>query len=162
MPPAPKEVLHDQVTAGRAGLHRRSSAKLKAGERPMSIFLRRLSPGSRADREAVREQGLNAQLLSGDSLNAGSSRARGSAGDGTMFTNAAEARNLPSAKAVVEEFRKGGKPGGPLATYAAIQAWAAAVEKAGKTDAGKVIAAALRSGQLTPSSAPCRSTTRAT
>jgi len=48
-----------------------------------------------------------------------------------MFTNAAEARNLPSAKAVVDEFRKGGfEPEGyTLSTYAAVQVWAAAVTK---------------------------------
>ena len=42
-----------------------------------------------------------------------------------MFTNAAEARNLPTAKAVVEEFRKDGfEPEGyTLYTYAAIQVW---------------------------------------
>ena len=46
-----------------------------------------------------------------------------------MFTNAAEARNLPSAKAVVEEFRaEGFEPEGyTLSTYAAVQVWAAAV-----------------------------------
>jgi branched-chain amino acid transport system substrate-binding protein len=64
-----------------------------------------------------------------------------------MFTNAAEARNLPSAKTVVDEFRKGGfEPEGyTLSTYAAVQVWAAAVTKAGSTDAEKV-AETLRGG----------------
>ena len=66
-----------------------------------------------------------------------------------MFTNAAEARNLPSAKAVVDKMRAGGfEPEGyTLATYAAIQAWAAAATKAGSTDAAAV-AEALRSGPV--------------
>ncbi|HET6619959.1 MAG TPA: ABC transporter substrate-binding protein, partial [Dongiaceae bacterium] len=54
---------------------------------------------------------------------------------------------LPSAKAVVEEFRKDGfEPEGyTLSTYAAIQVWAQAVDKAGTTDAAKV-ADTIRSG----------------
>jgi len=94
-----------------------------------------------------REQGLNAQLLSGDSLNTQEfATLAGAAADGVMFTNAAEARNLPSAKDVVDEFRKAGfEPEGyTLSTYAAIQAWAQAVTKAGSTDPKKV-ADALRS-----------------
>ncbi|HNB27324.1 MAG TPA: ABC transporter substrate-binding protein, partial [Alphaproteobacteria bacterium] len=52
-------------------------------------------------------------------------------------------------KAVVDKMRAGGfEPEGyTLATYAAVQAWAAAVTKAGKTDAADV-AAALRSGPI--------------
>jgi branched-chain amino acid transport system substrate-binding protein len=63
-----------------------------------------------------------------------------------MFTNAAEARNLPSAAKVVEEFRNEGfEPEGyTLSTYAAIQVWAQAVAKAGTMDSERV-AAALRS-----------------
>jgi branched-chain amino acid transport system substrate-binding protein len=84
---------------------------------------------------------LNAPLLSGDSLNTLEfATLAGAAGDGTMFTNAAEARNLPSAKAAVEAFRATGyEPEGyTLNTYAAIQVWAAAANKAGDTDPEKV------------------------
>ena len=63
-----------------------------------------------------------------------------------MFTNAAEARNLPSAKDVVAEFRKDGfEPEGyTLSTYAAIQVYAQAVAEAKTTD-GEKVAATLRS-----------------
>jgi branched-chain amino acid transport system substrate-binding protein len=95
----------------------------------------------------AREQGLNAPLLSGDSLNTLEfATLAGAAADGTMFTNAAEARNLPSAQAIVKTFRDGGyEPEGyTLSTYAALQVWAAAANKAGTTDAAKV-AETLRS-----------------
>ena len=50
-------------------------------------------------------------------------------------------RKSAAAKAVVADFRKGGyEPEGyTLYTYAAIQAWAQAVEKAGSTDLDKVM-----------------------
>ena len=84
---------------------------------------------------------LGAQLLSGDSLNTQEfATLAGDAANGVMFTNAAEARNLPSAQSVVAEFRKEGfEPEGyTLSTYAAIQLWAEAVAKAGTTEAKKV------------------------
>ena len=49
---------------------------------------------------------LQRPCMPGVAMNNGNAQLAGPAGDGTMFTNAAEARNLPSAKAVVEEFRK--------------------------------------------------------
>jgi branched-chain amino acid transport system substrate-binding protein len=96
-----------------------------------------------------RDQGLMAPLLSGDSLNTQEfATLAGKASDGVMFTNAAEARNLPSAQAVVKEFRDGGfEPEGyTLSTYAAVQVWSQAVAKAGSTDSAKV-AETLRGGQ---------------
>ena len=96
-----------------------------------------------------RDQGLMAPLLSGDSLNTQEfATLAGKASDGVMFTNAAEARNLPSAQAVVKEFRDAGfEPEGyTLSTYAAIQVWSQAVAKAGTTDSAKV-ADTLRGGQ---------------
>src|SRR5215510_11303282 len=93
-----------------------------------------------------RDQGLMAPLLSGDSLNTQEfATLAGKASDGVMFTNAAEARNLPSAAAVVKEFRDAGfEPEGyTLSTYAAVQVWSQAVAKAGTTDSAKV-ADALR------------------
>jgi branched-chain amino acid transport system substrate-binding protein len=95
----------------------------------------------------ARDQGLQAPLLSGDSLNTQEfATLAGKASDGVMFTNAAEARNLPSAAAAVKEFRdQGFEPEGyTLSTYAAIQVWAQAATKAGTTDSAKV-AEALRS-----------------
>jgi branched-chain amino acid transport system substrate-binding protein len=143
-----KEVVHESITAGEQD-YTALVSKLKAAKVDV-IYFGGYHPEAALIVKQSREQGLSAPLLSGDSLNTQEfATLAGPAGDGTMFTNAAEARNLPSAKAVVEEFRKGGfEPEGyTLATYAAIQSWAAAVEKAGKTDAVDV-AAALRSGPV--------------
>jgi len=95
----------------------------------------------------AREQGLDAQLLGPDSLNTLEFLSiAGDAAEGVMFTNAAEARDLPSAKEVVAKIRaEGFEPEGyTLNTYAAIQVWADAANKAGTTDPEKV-AETLRS-----------------
>jgi branched-chain amino acid transport system substrate-binding protein len=140
-----KEVLDDEITAGDKDYSALVS-KLKAANIDV-IYFGGYHPEAALIVKQSREQGLNAQLLSGDSLNTQEfATLAGAAADGVMFTNAAEARNLPSAKDVVDEFRKAGfEPEGyTLSTYAAIQVWAQAVAKAGTTDAKKV-ADALRS-----------------
>jgi branched-chain amino acid transport system substrate-binding protein len=140
-----KEVVNDEITAGDKDYSALVS-KLKAANIDV-IYFGGYHPEAALIVKQSREQGLNAQLLSGDSLNTQEfATLAGAAADGVMFTNAAEARNLPSAKDVVDEFRKGGfEPEGyTLSTYAAIQVWAQAVTKAGSTDAKKV-AEVLRS-----------------
>jgi len=134
-----KEVVNDEITAGDKDYSALVS-KLKAANIDV-IYFGGYHPEAALIVKQSREQGLNAQLLSGDSLNTQEfATLAGAAADGVMFTNAAEARNLPSAKDVVDEFRKGGfEPEGyTLSTYAAIQVWAMAVAKAGSTDAKKV------------------------
>jgi branched-chain amino acid transport system substrate-binding protein len=87
------------------------------------------------------EQGLKAPMLSGDALNTAEyAQLAGPASDGTRFTNAAEARNLPTAQKVVEEFKATGydPEGYTLSTYTAVQIWAAAANEAGTTEATKV------------------------
>ena len=134
-----KEVLNDEITAGDKDYSALVS-KLKAANIDV-IYFGGYHPEAALIVKQSREQGLNAQLLSGDSLNTQEfATLAGAAADGVMFTNAAEARNLPSAKSVVDEFRKDGfEPEGyTLSTYAAIQVWSMAVAKAGTTDAKKV------------------------
>jgi branched-chain amino acid transport system substrate-binding protein len=134
-----KEVLDDEITAGDKDYSALVS-KLKAANIDV-IYFGGYHPEAALIVKQSREQGLNAQLLSGDSLNTQEfATLAGAAADGVMFTNAAEARNLPSAKDVVDEFRKDGfEPEGyTLSTYAAIQVWSQAVAKAGTTDAKKV------------------------
>jgi branched-chain amino acid transport system substrate-binding protein len=94
----------------------------------------------------TREKGFNAQILGADALNTMEFvTIAGTASDGTMFTNAAELRDVPAAKPVVARFRSDGwEPEGyTLSAYAAIEVWAQAVRKAGTTDTAAV-AAALR------------------
>jgi len=70
----------------------------------------------------------------------------GDAAEGIRMTSLANARDRPSAKTVVDQFRREGyEPvGSTLYAYAAIQAWAQAVEKAG-TPEPDVVLAVLRS-----------------
>jgi branched-chain amino acid transport system substrate-binding protein len=81
----------------------------------------------------ARDQGLRAQLIGADALVTEEFwKITGAAGDGTLMTFAPDPRNVPAAKVVVDKFvAEGYNPEGyTLYTYAAIQAFAAAAEKA--------------------------------
>lgn len=84
----------------------------------------------------ARERGLKAQLISGDALvTAEYWQITGDAGEGTLMTFSPDPRKNPDAAPVVKRFRDAGvEPEGyVLYTYAAIQAWAQAAEKAKST-----------------------------
>ncbi len=90
----------------------------------------------------MREQGLGAQLISGDALVTQEYwGVTGDAGEGTLMTFSPDPRKAAEAADIVKKFRdKGIEPEGyVLYTYAAIQAWKQAVEKAGSIDPEKVI-----------------------
>ena len=94
------------------------------------------------------QQGLNTVIIGGDALVTNEYwQITGDTGEGTLMTFPSDPRHRPTAAAVVKEFKeKGIDPEGyVLYTYAAVQAWAAAVTKAGTTDPKKV-AAVLKSG----------------
>jgi branched-chain amino acid transport system substrate-binding protein len=96
----------------------------------------------------MREQGMSAQMVSGDAFNTEEFwTITGDAGEGMIFTFAPEPRNNPAAKDVVEKFKAAGydPEGYTLYEYAAIQAWAQAAAATGGTD-GKKIAEWLRAG----------------
>ncbi|MFO1091185.1 MAG: branched-chain amino acid ABC transporter substrate-binding protein [Hyphomicrobiales bacterium] len=96
----------------------------------------------------MREQGLNAQMVSGDAFNTEEFwQITGPAGEGMIFTFAPEPRNNPAAKDVVEEFKAVGydPEGYTLYTYAAVQMWAAGAQALKTTDSKK-IAEWLRAG----------------
>ncbi|HSD35053.1 MAG TPA: branched-chain amino acid ABC transporter substrate-binding protein [Alphaproteobacteria bacterium] len=89
----------------------------------------------------AREQGLKAQMISEDALVTNEFWAiAGDAGEGTLMTFAPDPRNLPTAKDVVAKFKAQGydPEGYTLYTYAAMQVWAKAAEKAGSTDVAKL------------------------
>jgi branched-chain amino acid transport system substrate-binding protein len=130
-----QEVLYEGITAGEQD-YTALVSKLKS-ENIDAIYFGGYHPEAALIVRQSREQGFNAPLLSGDSLNTLEfGTLSGKAGDGTMFTQLAEARNLPSAKKVADEFRaEGYEPEGyTLYTYAAIDVWVQAAEKAGTTD----------------------------
>lgn len=96
----------------------------------------------------MREQGLQAQMLSGDALATEEFWAiTGPAGEGMMFTFAPDPRKIPDAAAIVKVFEgKGINPEGyTLYTYAAMQVYKQAAEMAKSTDPEK-IAAAMKNG----------------
>jgi len=98
----------------------------------------------------AREQGYDAQLVSGDALVTDEFwKITGDAGSGTLMTFSPDPRKNAIAAPVVKKFRDGGyEPEGyTLYTYGAIQAWAAAAKSAGSIETGKMIDA-LRSGQF--------------
>ncbi len=89
----------------------------------------------------MREQGMKSQMISGDAIATNEfASITGPAGEGMMFTFGADPRKRPTAAAVVKRFKdKGVDPEGyTLYTYAAIQIWAAAANKAKTIDAKKV------------------------
>jgi branched-chain amino acid transport system substrate-binding protein len=98
----------------------------------------------------MRDQGLAAQLISGDALVTQEYwQVTGDAGEGTLMTFSPDPRKSPAAADIVAKFRaKNIEPEGyVLYTYAAIQAWAQAATTAGDTEGGKVINA-LNSGEF--------------
>jgi branched-chain amino acid transport system substrate-binding protein len=97
-----------------------------------------------------REQGLNAQLISGDALVTQEYwQITGDIGEGTLMTFSPDPRKNPDAAPVVKRFRAAGiEPEGyVLYTYAAIQTWAQAAKKAGSTNFDKVVKA-LNTGKF--------------
>lgn len=98
----------------------------------------------------MREQGVQAILIGGDALVTEEFWAiTGPAGEGTLMTFGPDPRLDPGNAKLVESFRaeKYEPEAYTLYTYAAIQAWAAAAQKVGATDAAKV-EAALKGGKF--------------
>jgi branched-chain amino acid transport system substrate-binding protein len=96
----------------------------------------------------AREQGLQAQLISGDALVTDEFwKITGPAGEGTLMTFAPDPRKLATAKDVVAEFKKQNydPEGYTLYTYAALQVFKEAAEKAKSTKVD-ALAKALQNG----------------
>src|SRR6516164_4648612 len=92
----------------------------------------------------MRDLGLTTILMGGDALATQAYWSiTGPAGEGTLMTFSPDPRKNPAAAEVVKRFReKGIEPEGyVLYTYAAVQAWKQAAEKAKSTDAAEVVKA---------------------
>ncbi len=90
----------------------------------------------------MRDQGMDTLLVSGDALVTDEYWSiTGDAGEGTLMTFSPDPRKNPGAADIVAKFRaKGIEPEGyVLYTYAAMQVFAQAAEKAGSTDLGKIL-----------------------
>jgi branched-chain amino acid transport system substrate-binding protein len=92
----------------------------------------------------ARDRGYGLQLISGDALYTEQFwLVAGPAAEGALFTSPPDPRNSPSAAEVVRNFRAAHyePEGGTLHTYASIQVWAQAVEKAGTVEVEAVVEA---------------------
>ncbi len=92
----------------------------------------------------ARDQGYELQLVSGDAVYTEQFwLITGPAGEGALFTGPPELRDKPEAAEVVDRFRAANyePEGGTLYTYASIQVWAQAVERAGTLELGAVVEA---------------------
>ena len=90
----------------------------------------------------MRDQGMKTVLMAGDAMNDKEfASITGPAAEGTLFTFGPDPRNKPTAKAIVEKFKaKNIDPEGyTLYTYAAVQVWVQAANKAKTTDPKKVM-----------------------
>lgn len=89
----------------------------------------------------MRDQGMETILVGGDALVTSEYWAiTGEAGAGTLMTFSPDPRKNPNAQTLVKKLEAEGKTteGYVVYSYAAIQAWAQAVETAGSTDYAKV------------------------
>ncbi len=92
----------------------------------------------------MRDQGMNTILMGGDALITQEFWSiTGPAGEGTLMTFSPDPRKNPAAAEVVKRFKdKGIEPEGyVLYTYAAIQAWKQAADKAKSVDSADVVKA---------------------
>lgn len=100
------------------------------------IYLGGYHPEAGLIKLEMERQGLAAMLVSGDALMTDEFLAvAGSAGDGTLLTYPIDPRDITGTASTVTRLEEAGKPADryALTTYAAVQAWAAAAEKAGDT-----------------------------
>src|SRR6185437_1452054 len=89
----------------------------------------------------AKEQGMHVTLIGGDALVTSEFwQITGDTGEGTLMTFPSDPRTRPTAAAVVAKFKdKGIDPEGyVLYTYAAVQIWSEAAQKAGTIDPRKL------------------------
>lgn len=147
-----------------AGLTEAVSESINPGEKDYSALVSKLKdagveavyfggyhPEAGLILKQMGEQGLNAKMLSGDSMNSAELwTIAGKAAENLIFTFAPEPRNIPDAATIVEEFKKGGydPEGYTLYTYASFQMLKQAAEATKSNDPQK-IAEWLRAGNPT-------------
>ena len=135
-----EEVMYEAITAGDKDFTALITKMKEAGVD--LIYLGGYHTEAGLITRQAHEQGLGAQMMSGDALVTDEYWAiTGDTGQGTLMTFSPDPRKNEAAQPVVQEFQAQGydPEGYTLYTYAAVQAWAQAVEKAGSTDLDAVI-----------------------
>jgi branched-chain amino acid transport system substrate-binding protein len=143
-----KETLYEAITAGDKDFTALITKMKQAGID--LIYLGGYHTEAGLITRQAHEQGLKAQMMSGDALVTDEYWAiTGDTGQGTLMTFSPDPRKNDVAQPVVAEFKAQGydPEGYTLYTYAAIQAWAQAVAKAGSTDI-KAVEKALHDNQF--------------
>jgi branched-chain amino acid transport system substrate-binding protein len=126
-----KETMYEAITQGDKDFTALIS-KMKQANIDVIYFGGYQTEGGLIVRQA-RDQGFKAQFIGADALVTEEFwKITGPAGEGTLMTFPPDPRNVPTAKAVVDKFKAAGydPEGYTLYTYAAIQAFAAAADKA--------------------------------
>jgi len=151
-------IVHDETAYGKgvadetmkamnaAGLKQTMYEAVAQGDKDFSVLISKMKEASidviyyggyQAEAGLIvrraRDQGLKAQFIGADALATGEYwKITGPAGEGTLMTYPPDPRNAPAAWAVVDKFKAEGydPEGRTLYTYAAIQAFARAAEKA--------------------------------
>ncbi len=134
-----QEAMYEAINAGDKDFSALVTKAKDAGIQVLYLGLYHTEAGL-ITRQA-REQGLGATIVSEDALATTQYwDITGAHGEGTLITFPPDPRKLATAAAVVKEFEaEGYSPEGyTLYTYAAIQAFVAAVTKAGSTEADEV------------------------
>jgi branched-chain amino acid transport system substrate-binding protein len=137
-----QEALYEAITAGEKDYSALVS-KLKQASIDV-LYLGGYHTEAGLIARQMRDQGMNTKLMGGDALVTQEYWSiTGPAGEGTLMTFSPDPRKNPAAAEVVQRFKdKGVEPEGyVLYTYAAIQAWKEAVEKAASTASAEVVKA---------------------
>ena len=137
-----QEVLYEAYTAGEKDYSALVS-KLKQANVDV-LFLGGYHTEAGLIIRQMRDQGMSTILMGGDALITQEFWSiTGPAGEGTLMTFSPDPRKNPAAAEVVKRFQtKGIEPEGyVLYTYAAVQAWKQAAEKAKSTESAEVVKA---------------------
>ncbi|CAA7625407.1 branched-chain amino acid ABC transporter substrate-binding protein [Magnetospirillum sp. UT-4] len=143
-----KEAFYEAITAGEKD-YSALVTKAKAAKVDILYLGGYKTEGGLIVRQ-LRDQGMKTVLMGGDALVTEEYWAiTGAAGEGTLMTFSPDPRLLPQNAALVKHFRaQNYEPEAyTLYTYATVQAWAQAVEKA-KTTEWKKVAETLRAGKF--------------
>jgi branched-chain amino acid transport system substrate-binding protein len=135
-----QEVMYEAITAGEKDYSALVS-KLKQADVNVIYFGGYHTEAGLIIRQ-MRDQGMDTILMGGDALITQEFWSiTGDAGEGTLMTFSPDPRKTPAAAEVVKRFKdKGIEPEGyVLYTYAAIQAWKQAAEKAKSTESADVV-----------------------
>jgi branched-chain amino acid transport system substrate-binding protein len=137
-----QEIMYEAITAGEKDYSALVS-KLKQAKVDIVYFGGYHTEAGLIIRQ-MRDQGMATLLMGGDALITQEFWSiTGDAGEGTLMTFSPDPRKNPAAAEVVKRFKdKGIEPEGyVLYTYAAVQAWKQAAEKAKSTDSAEVVKA---------------------